>query len=673
MLLKKIKLINFRQFYGEEEIDIATDPIKNVTLIHAENGVGKTTILNAILWCFYKETTTNFSEPSKIISNQALEENIYEYGVSVTFEHSGKDYVVERKCNKQFPDNDKFIAWEVDRGNWKELPNPTVFIESIVPKEMAKYFFIDGEYTEKLGNPNNKDEVRKALEDMMGCRTANMAIADLESIMSVTERSIAGLCKEGILKNFQDFIEGCTSKIENEKNDLVKIRENLETAKTACDLIRHQLKGSAEVGLIQEQREFYEKEKKKVEISLNKEKGELTQWIFDSGISLITKPLEEKTKKMLAEAKLDGKLPSLFAETFVNSILHNKNCICKRSFEIDSAEYKEIENLLKTAGTPRVDDRLIDAKTLIEKLAARREVAQKSYVEIQEKIQTETKSIDLLEVKINECDQKLQGSKIEEVKERNIALKNRIIEISENERKIGKLENEIERNELELDNYTKKRNISLAEANRSDVFQKRKSLLIATIKKIKVELSNYREVARNEITLKINEILEKTTRRAYSSTIDQQFNLNMVFNENGQPVARSTGETQLLSLAFISALIKFSANRMLNQEEIFKPGTSSPLVLDSPFGALDDTYQESSASFLPNMAQQVILLLSSSQFNSKVSKVLKEKIGKEYILVSENKSIQNNRTSDTIKINGADINCSLYNCDKNRTLIKIVI
>ena len=53
MIIKAIRLEDFRQFKGKQNIDISTDEHKNVTLIHAENSVGKTTILNAILWCFF--------------------------------------------------------------------------------------------------------------------------------------------------------------------------------------------------------------------------------------------------------------------------------------------------------------------------------------------------------------------------------------------------------------------------------------------------------------------------------------------------------------------------------------------------------------------------------------------------------------------------------------------
>lgn len=39
MLIQKIVLNNFRQFYGEQVLHLSTNENKNVTLIHAENGV----------------------------------------------------------------------------------------------------------------------------------------------------------------------------------------------------------------------------------------------------------------------------------------------------------------------------------------------------------------------------------------------------------------------------------------------------------------------------------------------------------------------------------------------------------------------------------------------------------------------------------------------------------
>jgi len=53
MILEKLILENFRQFRGRQEIFFSTIKERNVTLVHAENGFGKTALLNALLWGFY--------------------------------------------------------------------------------------------------------------------------------------------------------------------------------------------------------------------------------------------------------------------------------------------------------------------------------------------------------------------------------------------------------------------------------------------------------------------------------------------------------------------------------------------------------------------------------------------------------------------------------------------
>ena len=55
MKLRSLSLGNFRQFYGEQEITFSDDEKQNVTIVHGENGSGKTALLNAFKWCLYGE------------------------------------------------------------------------------------------------------------------------------------------------------------------------------------------------------------------------------------------------------------------------------------------------------------------------------------------------------------------------------------------------------------------------------------------------------------------------------------------------------------------------------------------------------------------------------------------------------------------------------------------
>lgn len=62
MILTKLQLENFRQFFGTQSLEFASKPDRNVTLIHGFNGAGKTALLNAFIWCLYGKTTPDFED-----------------------------------------------------------------------------------------------------------------------------------------------------------------------------------------------------------------------------------------------------------------------------------------------------------------------------------------------------------------------------------------------------------------------------------------------------------------------------------------------------------------------------------------------------------------------------------------------------------------------------------
>lgn len=671
MFLKKITLTNFRQFYGTQELLIAGHLEKNVTLIHAENGVGKTTILNAILWCFYEETTLRFEQPEKIANHQAVSEGNYSYKIEVAFDNNSEEYLVTREGNERTKESD-FKAFLVKNGNYTALPNPTAFVNSVVPLEMAKYFFFDGEYAEAFSSQKNKSKVREALEDMLGCRTANAGIKDILYLKNTIESEIAALTKNNFTETFQTNIDSLTLKNENDQAELLRHEENLTSAESARDEIIEKLRGAVAASKIQQKRESYQKEHSRLLAGKLKQEKEFTDWINDGGIGLIAKQLEEKTQTVLESAQAKGKIPSYIADTFVNDILHSKLCICDRSFEDLSKEANAISKLLQDAGTSLASDRLLNARALMAKLSEKRSKSLINYDRIKESIEYSITEINSVELKIEECSAELRGSNIQEIAAREVALEARYVEITGLNNKISRIRFDCELRTKEIESYKLKRNKSLQTNTRAIALQKRLELLEKTSIRIQKELEKYREESRNAIAADINEILEETARREYVATIDERFNLEMYYKNSKDPVARSSGENQLLSLAFIAALIKFSAKRMESISDILKPGASAPLVLDSPFGQLDPTYQKATSKFLPLMATQVILLVSRAQGNSEVINMLKDKIGHEYILVSENTVAQGEKPSDIININGNEIACSRYGCEKTFTRIEAV-
>ena len=52
MKLSGIVLTNYKQYYGTQEFTFSIEEEQPVTIIHGENGAGKSSLLGAFRWCF---------------------------------------------------------------------------------------------------------------------------------------------------------------------------------------------------------------------------------------------------------------------------------------------------------------------------------------------------------------------------------------------------------------------------------------------------------------------------------------------------------------------------------------------------------------------------------------------------------------------------------------------
>lgn len=669
MFLKKIILRNFRQFYGEQEIEFSSDPEKNVTLIHAGNGVGKTTLMNAFLWCFYKDLTQKFDYKDNLVSNQAVEEGDNVVSVDVFFQHDNLDYLIKRKIDN-ITNDEFFTATVIENGNYKQLDNPVTFVTSVVPVEMSEYFFFDGEYAESFSRIKNKSNVKKAVETMLGCNIAIQATRDLEAIKKDHERQIAALSKGKQSQTFQSQIDKLELENNEKDDELIQIDEQLEVAEFTCNEIDSKLRNSETAKEIQSIRASHEESKKRAEDNKIKIMTKKINWINNSSIGLLSNKVITQCSNLIKDENIKGKIPSIIAETFVNDILENNVCICNRHFNKGTTEEKAIKSLLAEAGNTIMNDRLLAVNSRMKLLKNTKNSANSEFRDISGQLMLLNEEINDLEIKIKECSTKLLGCDVTEIAERERARQGTLKEIQTIVEKKTLLRKEYDDNKLEIDRLKVFRNKLLVHNEKAKGLQNKVKLLDATINQIKIELDEYRETSRKIIIEKVNNILDKTTRRNYFAHIDESFKLDLFHEESKLSVGASSGENQLLSLAFIASLVNFAFDRLKENINLLKPGTMAPLMLDSPFGQLDSSYRKSTAKFLPELAGQVVLLVSNTQGDDDVIAALGDKIGSEYVLISEVQDTQGDRPSDIIQLHGNEIACSLYECEKNKTKIQ---
>ena len=57
-----------------------------------------------------------------------------------------------------------------------------------------------------------------------------------------------------------------------------------------------------------------------------------------------------------------------------------------------------------------------------------------------------------------------------------------------------------------------------------------------------------------------------------------------------------------------------------------------PIVMDSPFGSLDEIYRRQIAKTIPKLANQLVVLVTKTQWRGEVAQEMANCIGREYVL-----------------------------------------
>jgi DNA sulfur modification protein DndD len=134
---------------------------------------------------------------------------------------------------------------------------------------------------------------------------------------------------------------------------------------------------------------------------------------------------------------------------------------------------------------------------------------------------------------------------------------------------------------------------------------------------------------------RVQEIFSEISFTPYIPKISDKYELTLVENTAGleMPVAASTGENQILSLSFIASIIDMVRDWSEKKKILLVPDSSTfPIVMDSPFGSLDEISRRQIAKTIPKLANQLIVLVSKTQWRGEVEEEMAQRIGREYVL-----------------------------------------
>ncbi|MDA9670767.1 AAA family ATPase [Paracoccaceae bacterium] len=676
MKLEYMRLENWRSFYGENSIEFSTDKERNVTLIRAENGVGKTSLLAALNWCLFGILDKDeFENPNELVNDFAIQnDKIHTTKIEVEFSHNDETY----KAARTFDQNTKQTGGikVVTLQNGAEIPlgpskDPDRLIESIIPKEMAPHFFFYGEKTtSNYTGIEGSRQFGKAVKSILGSTVANLAIGDLKKVYDEYAKQAAQNTNSEAVQ-LQEKIRQIKEDIIKQENNLLNQEKEEHEADKLIENLNRQLAGTQQIKEDQNRRASLELRLAKLVKAEDAQKTKSRGWIGKFGIPLLINDCGEEITKLLEQQETKKKIPGPYNENFVTGLLEDQMCVCGRPLNHGSMEEEKVKSLLKDASDETVVTRVIATTKTLGILNGKSSGAWEEHTNNGENLKNLVDEIAEVGSDLEEISEKLQNNEVTEIAEKEGALiraKDKRKQAHSQQTGISVRINLLKRDQSDLE---KREQELLSKSENAKRYVKRTQFTKDIIQRLSDRLEDEENYAKIMIKKRLDEIIKEFMRKNLTAVINKDYQLTLL-DENKKPASKSTGENQLLGLAFTGAIAYFAKDREHEDSDILLSGTEAPLVIDSPFGHLDTTYRRGVSNFLPKLASQIILLVSSSQASSEVLEELGNKIGLQYYLERNEQDEAGDRQEENVKINGKSYDLTLYNQEITGTLIKEV-
>lgn len=628
MKLHDLTIRNFMPYRGEHRLAFPTDDARNVLLVYGDNMRGKTSLLNAIRWCFYGEALNRDRRliPLCDISNMdARADGDWSFSVFCRFEDNGKMYDLRRvarlKSLVHTPRHDSHFDVETSLARDEQVLRGDEIdheINQVMPQQISRFFLFDAEllaeYQDLLVEDSEQGKrIKAAIEDVLGVPAL---VNGREEVRSLLKRSQGVLAKEnrhteGVRAQAEQFaglqaeLEALTDSLADLEQRAAKRQQDIADLDAELSQTEAAQRAQGEINaLVAQQKRIQDRD-----VELEDERRRVTAGAWRD---LLQPRLRAKIGKLAAERdSIQQQLEDRGALTTkikqLQRILASSECaVCFQSIAPENRERfgaelgrlegeisalssnleragaltAEITRLVKISGTGAADQLARIARDL-----------DRNTVDL---VKIES-GIDVLRAQVRGFD----SAEAARLRARRDALQG----------DLGRLFGEAKRTRSEIEERQSKQNqlsrmISKAPEARTQRSAREVTLYGELDKLFTRGVDILRERLRNSVAQKATEaFLQITTEDTYTGLrINESYGLTIVDRDKRPVELRSAGAEQVVALALIDGLNK-TAQKF------------GPIIIDTPLGRLDPRHRDRVLAYLPTMAQQVVLLVHEGEID----------------------------------------------------------
>ena len=384
--IKSVTIKNFRAYHGDSgPILFSRDQSSPVTIFHGTNGLGKTSLFNAIHWGIYgkERKSKDHKTKSEGLVNSYVIDTISdgvddEMFVKIQIENQNEDlqYEIQRKIllSKEgigtdlitsdvlggkvpryiVANNEVIFSYkdpDSDDGELLKTSNPITvssLLKKIFPRQLSNFFLLDGELLDDFMNSNDAF-VKNGIEQISQLPLLVNAVKKIKFTSNkvgtgaTSNRTNYTLTQDKISKK-----EIIRDKL---KKDLPQIAsETSELERQLDDGIRMILKYDADtVKTNQEQIEINKTTLKLLEVNIKDNKSKIQNLVYQNLDKMLMKNAYESASIKYKKYVEEKKLPSKFSKDILEQLLHTHECVCGRNLDEDKTAIDKIQDMLSVS------------------------------------------------------------------------------------------------------------------------------------------------------------------------------------------------------------------------------------------------------------------------------------------------------------------------------------
>ncbi|MCU0544490.1 MAG: AAA family ATPase [Oscillatoriaceae cyanobacterium Prado104] len=646
MKLISIILCNFRQFYGKTpEIKLACGA-QNTTVIHGNNGAGKTALMNAFTWVLYEKFSAAFAAEEQLVNKRAIAEAEIGKAVAcwaeIVFEHDNNRYKAYRVCRAYKSENsvehspsELSLTLAKDDGRWMPTAqHPDDIIGRILPESLHQYFFFDGERIEHIVRYDKRAEIAEATKELLGVEVLNRSIRHLNDARKSleTDLTIVGDAESKKLLLDKNKCEKELEELAKRQDEIEKELANLGEVKRTISASLLELSGAGE---LQKLRDELEIQKALFKEQLARASDAIKKAISGRAYAIFLPDAAAEFQAIFASLREKGELLSGIQRPFVEGILALQQCICGAELNEGSIACENVKGWLKKAGVGDVEETTIRISDRVNEIDKQIADFWEEIDRLQGSISRDRTELSRIENQLEDINNKLRNYPDGDVSGLQKNLDEIENKISDLHRETGYSQQQVESLKVQFASLKKQIDKQQMNEERQVLAQRRIAATQDAIDRLIEVRSRLEKQFCSQLEKRVRDIFSQISFTPYIPKLSDKYELTLVENTSGREalVAASTGENQILSLSFIGGIID-GVREWSQKNTLMGPDSSTfPIVMDSPFGSLDEIYRKQIANKLPKLANQLIVLVTKTQWRGEVAREMENCTGREYVLV----------------------------------------